>query len=72
MKVLNKNRPLFADQTEESEGMDNENTTEDPEFIDDPLAVVIEEEKDVEEYESTQDDMFDDDELDLDPILGEE
>jgi hypothetical protein len=72
MKVLNKNRPLFADQTEEPEEMDNENATEDPEFIDDPLAVVIEEEKDVEEYESTQDDMFDDDELDLDPILGEE
>lgn len=72
MNALNKNRPSFADQTNEPDEIDNENTTEDSENIDDPLAVVIGEEKDEEEYESTQDDMFDDDELDLDPTLNDD
>lgn len=36
---------------------------------DDPLGVVIEEEKDEQDEIDTNDDLFDDDELDLDPSL---
>lgn len=72
MKYINKDRPLFDDQSKVPKA-DKMNPTEDSENdIVDPLEVVIEEEQDEKAEEDTQDDMFDDDELDLDPTLDKD
>ena len=63
--------PAHADLSEKpNEGEDVKAPDEkgnDPD--DDPLEVVIEEEKDEQEELDTEDDLFDDNELDLDPTL---
>lgn len=70
MNDTNENKPFFDGEPEDP----NENEEASPvqsseDDMNDPLEVVIEEEQNEKEEENTQDDMFNDDELDLDPTL---
>lgn len=70
MKDINKKRPFFDDKQKdpvEKEEVNSPQGSEDD--MNDPLEVVIDEEQSEKEKENTQDDMFNDDELDLDPSL---
>jgi hypothetical protein len=71
MKNKNEENRLFPKSTKEQDNEEKPSSTQ-KDLKDDPLQVVREDEEDLKEEKDTEDDIFDDDELNLDPSLDKD